>query len=1701
MNDLLNPYIAGAPVVEASMFFGREDVFTWIENSLSGKFVDHILVLHGQRRVGKTSVLKQIPNFLAAQYVQVFFDLQGRTNTTMDRFLWWMASEIVRTLNKEHEIDLPRPKRDAFADPEAFITEFIPALQAVMGEKVLLLTFDEFDTLDRPDIQDSLARPLIVFLRRLFEVDGFNFIFSIGSSGNKLENMQAAYTDFFKTALYRKVSFLTRDECHSLITRPVTGVIEYEPEAIEQIIAITSGHPYFTQLTCHELFARCQKTGSRVVTAADVAEKLDDVIERGTVNLKFVWDEASDLEKWILAALGQEEGLSLKGISQLLKTQGVRFIESDLNSAVLHLRDKDVLNKDNHFVIQLMKRWLETNRPMDRVREELVQANPIADRYIEIGDEYRDRQQFQQALASYQQALAAQPNSLLALYNMGGIHQQAGEYQLAADAFLKALRVDDEHIAARQGYCQAQLGVGNIAKREGSTTAAIEAFQAILNINPTHAEARQNLADIYRAQAEVHLASGSDQKALDRLRLAMEMTPEDDRLEARYQVIIAERKAALVADWLDKAGKALRRKRWDEAAQLAEEALKVDPADQAVQRRLVEIKDAPRVERLKAYKGEAEVAIAKGQYPKAISALEMAVLLAPEDKELAAWLQAARGDQQHAQLRMVQAQAAQAEAAGDWAGVVAAREAALKLNPNDQHLAQALADAKTAFQQARKTVLRGQVDSARQAERWDEAVGALQELLVLTPTDPAAQAELEHLLAAQQKAKLAALLTQAEEAAQQEHWDKALACWGAYLEELPEEAEKLEPRQVKARKYAQLSADYTAAQDHMRKRQYGRAISKLQGILAQEPTYKATSRLLVEAVEASKQRQPIYRQPWLYGVIGMVLLVSLGIIFNRQILSLFSKAPSQAQVDDMATKNPAGSGTSADQSSPQPESGGGITMAAAFSQPILTHILSVQPDFVEDFSLEQPYWDEIINSNEPGTAQFIDEAFVASGEARYWNNDLHSDSFVLQYDFSSEHNRSATLVLIHSGTTNYYYEFYLYFSGVYNTRKTVKGTSTYFRDREWSKNVSDLIVNGKYHARVQLIAHESTLAIYVNDQLFVFEEGLELNNMNFQIGSIVSEGYEPPQLDNIHYWDIADVMDLKSPPYALAHRVFQVADILGPSGPDFGLPLAEEMSAIYVSENQSVADLVEDGALKIRAEGEYFEPYFSHQNFYLSLGFIPQTGDPQADIAIVSGNQQTGEDVQLIYRGDGSWNVDQNQASLAASPSEPVGLQEGLSYRLDVIVYENTYAVFLNHQPVVYLDNFNNLDGEVEQRIKFGEQLQADFQYIFYTGLDGIDIDNPEAYVFLNQILAYINRTPPTHQNYFSEPNPDWIIGNPDYVPLDNFVSDGAVHINHTNTDLNASDVSFPRDPLTAKNSVISFVVDAKDFDVPAVFAVRQQWSYDDPRYPMVYFMPWDNHYSFNDLEGFIDLSKRREIYIINFDQRVTIIADGKIIDSGIVSGEYSGEITHFTIEKWGNEQAIQDPYQIIFDDIRFWNLDGVEFDDVPELATVQMDLTPPLYVDSILDYINTQAPTFDGTLSQHNHLRYGKNFVILSEFMYEPHEDYGVWGVMSIRLFADEAKTEFLSVNFFGYFETWTIVHQNLETNNFSIIDNGHHIRSSQKKVLVISYQDYLAIYLDDLLISFIPVTEFSNHLIFLDSDSITSEKTRFWNLEGIEF
>ncbi|MBN1977284.1 MAG: tetratricopeptide repeat protein [Anaerolineae bacterium] len=519
MAERINPYIAGAPVTDPAMFFGREDVFAWIERNIAGQYADNTLVIHGQRRVGKTSVLKQLGHRLSSRYVPVFFDLQGRTHTTLDHFLWRLAREIARALRTRYGVELSKPELGPFSqDLEYFPGVFLAEVRQALGERNLVLVFDEFDSLEEPTAKEMLAGDLIpYFSRMLHGTEHLNFVFSIGSSGHKLEHMQADYTDFFRSALYKKISFLEPVQARQLIVEPVQGLMTYEPPAVARVLAVASGHPYFTQLTCHELFAQCERTGDWNIGVDDVEAVLPEVIERGTVNLKFVWDDATDPERYTLAALALLSGPVRKAEAlAALRKYKVRISDEEVGAALLSLGSKDVLTDKNTFTVDLLRLWLLRNRPIERVVEELGEKHPIAVRYSQIAEEYREQGELDAALENYQRALSAAPDYIPVRLGIAEVHREAGRWEEVIAAYQAVLRLDAENVQAQTGLCDACITFGDTLQEAGDIVGAMACYRQVLDIYAEHTEAQERLADLDRvATVQRQLARSRERQELD----------------------------------------------------------------------------------------------------------------------------------------------------------------------------------------------------------------------------------------------------------------------------------------------------------------------------------------------------------------------------------------------------------------------------------------------------------------------------------------------------------------------------------------------------------------------------------------------------------------------------------------------------------------------------------------------------------------------------------------------------------------------------------------------------------------------------------------------------------------------------------------------------------------------------------------------------------------------------------------------------------------------------------------------------------------------------------------------------------------------------------------------------------------------------------------------------------------------------------
>jgi tetratricopeptide (TPR) repeat protein len=354
---------------------------------------------------------------------------------------------------------------------------------------------------------------------------------------------------------------------------------------------------------------------------------LEDVVERGTVNLKFVWDEAADIEKWSLSALAHLEKSDTRTVADYLRKQHVRFSETDLTSGLLRLREKDVLTPENRFVVHLLRLWLQKNRPIEQAREELTEVNPIANRYIEIGLEFKDSRLYEKAIESFQEALAVSKDNLQAQVNIALTYMDQKLYDKAIVEFEKALTMDDEDVSARAGLCEAHLALGDAAMRRSRMKDAVLSYQRVLAINAEHTEARGRMAEISSQRAEKALLNGRDEDALSAFTEALRFTPEDPKLIARVEQFRQEKKSKILAFLLAGAEKEAGAGNWDAAIKSLQEALPLSPSDASIPQKLEDARAAQAKEgALAAVYADAQKAYTEKNYDQAVGLFKKIIL-------------------------------------------------------------------------------------------------------------------------------------------------------------------------------------------------------------------------------------------------------------------------------------------------------------------------------------------------------------------------------------------------------------------------------------------------------------------------------------------------------------------------------------------------------------------------------------------------------------------------------------------------------------------------------------------------------------------------------------------------------------------------------------------------------------------------------------------------------------------------------------------------------------------------------------------------------------------------------------------------------------------------------------------------------------------------------------------------------------------
>jgi tetratricopeptide (TPR) repeat protein len=369
LEEVTSPYIFTAPVRGAALV-GREDLFKRITSLWARAGQRNSLLIHGHRRMGKTSLAQAIVerSQLGSDTQLIYQSLEGQAISHGGDLYFLLASRIwLRFRNI-----LERPQESEFAGMSAgtqFIL-FMEMLNEVVGNTRLVLVLDEFEWLYRK-LGAEVAHEIIRDLRNQTQTYSWLALALVGLSD--LDDLRLSYDSALLGWESIRVSFLEAPLVASVLANPPNNPdfpLDYAPEALERIASLTYGQPYLVQVIGDLLVQRYnqfvfteQRTHNGIFSVLDVQAVVDDpgFYDMAAAYFRGIWGQAGNGqpgEQAILRVLASHKD----GLSEAVLAAAVALDAAAFRIARDALKRHEVIMKASNrwqYTVPLMRQWVK----------------------------------------------------------------------------------------------------------------------------------------------------------------------------------------------------------------------------------------------------------------------------------------------------------------------------------------------------------------------------------------------------------------------------------------------------------------------------------------------------------------------------------------------------------------------------------------------------------------------------------------------------------------------------------------------------------------------------------------------------------------------------------------------------------------------------------------------------------------------------------------------------------------------------------------------------------------------------------------------------------------------------------------------------------------------------------------------------------------------------------------------------------------------------------------------------------------------------------------------------------------------------------------------------------------------------------------------------------------------------------------------
>jgi hypothetical protein len=365
--EIDNPYVTGVALGEnVGVYVARTEIGAEIEQLLLDKRKPPLL-LYGQRRMGKTSLLQNLGKLLRSDVVPFFIDLQGPAGHAANHagFLFNLARSAVASARRFRNVALPPLTQESLADdPFTRFDVWLDEVEAALGDRTALLMMDEMEALDDAFEEGRFREAAVLgMLRNLIQHRPKLKILLAGSHDFEELVRWSSYLINVRTV---RLGYLTEKEATRLVVAPIPGFpLKYEPEALARVLAVTRGHPFLVQLLCGEIVTHMNGLppgDRRLCRAADVEASVARALDRGEMYFGEVETRQAGADGAVLL-----RRLAEKGEGAVMDEVALARGMEGAGEVLRRLVRREIVEEEGggyRFKVELLRRWFVSRRPV-----------------------------------------------------------------------------------------------------------------------------------------------------------------------------------------------------------------------------------------------------------------------------------------------------------------------------------------------------------------------------------------------------------------------------------------------------------------------------------------------------------------------------------------------------------------------------------------------------------------------------------------------------------------------------------------------------------------------------------------------------------------------------------------------------------------------------------------------------------------------------------------------------------------------------------------------------------------------------------------------------------------------------------------------------------------------------------------------------------------------------------------------------------------------------------------------------------------------------------------------------------------------------------------------------------------------------------------------------------------------------------------